>query len=180
MRELSLTVAPPAETVRYDARPGLGALPEGTALWFAFAALQVLPLTAFLWAIWWPAPISTQEYVFSITATAVIAGAAVAVAWLLVRRAGASAIGLVIAPFIRLTVSDRRVLWRVPWRRGPLIQIEGWRVRGGLLGEVDARGRGSAAIVLQPGDWAGDAHGMIHFNRLPRVVDFVAAVGLLE
>lgn len=176
MRDLVLSAPPPSETSLYAARLGLGALPAGTGAWFAFGGLQSLPLIIFLWAIWWPAPLSAREYAFSIGLTLLIAALVVAVGWLLVRRAGASALGVAIAPFVRLTVSDQRVLWRVPWRRAPLIEIRAERVRGGLLGEVDARGRGAAAIILHPADYAGDANGLVHFHRLPRVAEFVDAL----
>ncbi len=179
MRDLILSTSPPRESIRYAARPGLGALPAGTGTWFVFGALQLLPLITFLWAIWWPAPLSPREYAFSIGLTALIAALVVGVVWLLIRRAGASALGVAIAPFMRLTVSDRRVLWHVPWRRAPLIEIGAERVRGGLLGEVDARGRGAAAIILHPGDYAADAHGLVHFHRLPRVAEFVDALRLM-
>lgn len=180
MRDLALITATPRETVLYAARPGLGALPEGSGLWLAFALLQSLPATTFVWAMWWPAPLSAHEYARSIGGTALLLLVLVGVAWALLRRAGGSAIGVAIAPFIRLVVSDRRVLWHVPWRHDPLIQIEAGRVRGGLLGEVDRHGRGAAAIVLEPGDYAGDGHGLVHFNRLPRAAEFVAALGRLR
>ena len=48
---------------------------------------------------------------------------------------------------------------------------------GGILGAVDRRGRGNAAMMLVPGDPAADIDGNIHFDRLPDVAGFVAALG---
>ena len=85
--------------------------------------------------------------------------------------------GIALAPFIRLTVTDRRILWTLPWAAEPLLEVGLLRVRGALLGEVDRRGRGNAALVLMPGDPAADDHGYIHFDRLPDAAGFVRALG---
>ncbi len=49
-------------------------------------------------------------------------------------------------------------------------------MRGGLLGEPLTRGWAPAAILLFPGDPAGDEQGVIHFDRLPDAARFVDAL----
>lgn len=165
------------ERTLYVARPGLRALPSGTLTFAAFVGLQTWGLTVFLWAIWWPAPSSTRDWGFAIGTTAVIAGLVVLVALLLLRRHPGFVIAVLRAPFIRVTVTDRRILWSLPWTRLPLMEIGQERVIGGMLGPVDARGAGSAAVLLVPGDPCADFDGTIHFDRLPHAARFVGALG---
>jgi len=47
---------------------------------------------------------------------------------------------------------------------------------GGLLGDLDHRGNGPAAVVLVPGDPYAEIDGNIHFDRLPDAAAFVAAL----
>ena len=79
------------------------------------------------------------------------------------------------APFVRLTVTSRRIVWSLPWARAPLMEIGRERVIGGILGLLDAKGHGSAAVMLVPGDPSADIDGNIHFDRLPDAMRFVAA-----
>lgn len=170
---------PLPETVRYTARPGLGALPEGGGAMLGFACLQTVPIVTFLWAVWWPWPTTPATMAFASLVTAAIALLSAFVFWMLFGRRPRQVRGLALAPFIRLTVTDRRVLWTLPWRRAPLFEIGARRVRGGLLGETNPRGSGAAALMLWPGDPAGDDHGLVHFDRLPQVGDFVDALAML-
>jgi len=165
-----------AEVRRYVARPGIRALPSGTLAVFAFACLQAWTLIILFWAIWWPAPLSTGEWTFSIGTSLVLVIAVVGVIVLLLRKYPGFAIAALRAPFIRLTVTDRRILWSLPWQRMPLMEIGRDRVLGGILGPVDRRGYGSAALVLMPGDPSADIDGNIHFDRLPNAEAFVAAL----
>jgi hypothetical protein len=177
MRDLILIEAiEGSETVRYVARPGLRALPAGTGVALGFVAAQLLLFTFFLWAIWWPLPSRPAGWVFSVTLTLGLFGLAAAMVWVMVRGRVPLAIGVLRAPFIRLTVTDRRVIWSLPWRGEPLMEIGCDRIRGGLLGSVDARGSGNAAILLVPGDYAGDEDGCIHIDRLPDAAGFVEAL----
>ncbi|MBU3078131.1 hypothetical protein [Sphingomonas quercus] len=164
------------EEVAYARRPGLGALPEGGGAVLGFAGLQLVPIGVLLWAIWWPAPRTTSGELFAIGCTVLIAVLALTVLWFLVRQRMEFIRQLFLIPFIRLTVTDRRVMWTLPWRAEPLLEIDGMRVRGGLLGEPSPRGWAPAAILLFPGDPAGDEHGMIHFDRLPDAARFVDAL----
>jgi hypothetical protein len=164
------------ERVLYVARPGLGALPSGALTVAAFAALQGWTLIILLWAVWWPAPRSTHDYAYSITATTVLAGLVVGVLVLLLRRNPGFATAVMRAPFIRITVTDRRVLWTLPWDRRPLMEIGRQRVVRAVIGTVDRRGRGNAAMELVPGDPSADIDGHIHFDRLPQARAFVAAL----
>jgi len=164
-----------AERILYMARPGLSALPSGTLTVVAFAGLQIWTLTIMLWAIWWPAPLGLADYVFSISATSILFALVVGVAWLLLRKYPGFILAIARAPFIRLTVTDRRVIWNLPWHAAPLMEIGRERVVAGLLGQTDHKGRGSAALVLIPGDPSADIDGNIHFDRLPDVARFVAA-----
>ncbi|WP_420142900.1 hypothetical protein [Sphingomonas sp.] len=165
-----------AERTAYEARPGLRALPSGTLAVGTFAGLQVWTLTILLWAIWWPHPISTGDYLFSIGASALLGGLVIGVVLLLLRRYPGFLLAVLRAPFVRLTVTDRRILWSLPWSRRPLMEIGLERVMGGILGQVDPRGYGNAAVVLVPGDPSADIDGNIHFDRLPDVQTFVAAL----
>jgi len=164
-----------AETVLYVARPGLRALPSGTLTVCAFAGLQIWTLTILLWAIWWPKPLGFADYVFSISATSILFGLVAGVMWLLLRKYPGFALAIARAPFISLTVTDRRVVWTLPWQAAPLMEIGRDRVVAGLLGVTDDKGHGSAALVLIPGDPSADIDGNIHFDRLPNVARFIAA-----
>jgi hypothetical protein len=167
----------PRETIRYVARPGLRALPSGTLAIAGFAMPQVFSAYFILWAVWWPAPRTPGGWAFASSVSAVMAGLFGLVLWLLLRKFPGFALGVCRAPFIRLTVTDQRVLWTLPWHAAPLLEIGTERVVGGLLGYVDKRGVGSAAIILVPGDPAADVDGNIHFDRLPDAAGFVAALG---
>jgi hypothetical protein len=164
------------ERAAYVARPGLRALPSGALVIGAFALLQSWTLTILLWAIWWPAPTSNSDYAFSVGATTLLFGAVVLVILLLLRRHPGFLMAVLRAPFVRLTVTDRRILWTMPWSRRPLMEIGRERVLGGILGTVDRRGFGSAAVVLVPGDPSADIDGNIHFDRLPNVRGFLNAL----
>ena len=165
-----------AEKARYVARPGFRALPSGALAMAAFAGLQAWTLTILLWAIWWPFPISTADWAFSLTTTAMLAALVAGVIWLLLRRNPGFVLAVIRAPFIRLTVTDRRILWNLPWARAPLMEIGRERVLGGILGILDRHGAGPAAVILVPGDPAADIDGNIHFDRLPDAAGFVAAL----
>lgn len=165
------------EDVRYVARPGIRALPSGAFALTAFALLQGWTLTILLWAIWWPAPRSDGDYAFSLGATMLLVGLVGGVILLLLRRYPGFLLAVLRAPFVRLTVTDRRILWTLPWSRAPLMEIGRERIVGGILGAVDRRGAGSAAIVLVPGDPSADIDGNIHFDRLPDVRGFLSALG---
>jgi hypothetical protein len=164
------------EHAAYVARPGLRALPSGALVIGAFALLQSWTLTILLWAIWWPAPRSRSDYAFSLGATTALFGAVALVILLLLRRHPGFLMAVLRAPFVRLTVTDRRILWTLPWTSAPLMEIGRERVMGGILGPVDRRGFGSAAVVLVPGDPCADIDGNIHFDRLPAVRQFLAAL----
>lgn len=168
------------ERIVYVARPGLGALPSGTWTMLLFMSPQFFSAGILLWAIWWPEPATARLFAYAIAATTVVAGLWIGVTWLLLRGKGAMAIGILIAPFTRLTVTDRRVIWNVPWSALPLLEIDGRRVRGGIVGGVDRRGRGDAAMMLVDGDPAADFDGNIHFDRLPDVHRFVDALAALR
>ena len=181
MRDLILSSSiQPAETVRYVARPGLSALPAGTGIALAFAGVQLMLFSFFLWAIWWPLPSRIEGWIFSVTLTLALFALAGGMIFLLLRGNMPLALGIARAPFIRLTVTDRRVLWTLPWGDEPLMEIGCERIRGGLLGAVDRRGRGNAAILLFPGDYAGDDDGYIHLDRLPDAARFVDALRQLQ
>jgi len=164
------------ERTLYVARPGLMALPTGTFTFLAFISPQIFSSLVILWAIWWPAPSTTGMLVFALSATAVMAALAAGIAAIVIRRNPGFALGLLRAPFIRLTVTDRRVIWSLPWMAAPLMEIDRRRVLGGHLGSVNARGRGHAMMVLVPGDPAADIDGNIHFDRLPDAAAFVEAL----
>lgn len=164
------------EETRYVARPGIRAVPAGSLTVFTFIALQGWTLTILLWAIWWPFPQSHADWGFSLGVTGALLGLVALVAWLLVRRYPGFLTAVLRAPFIRLTVTDRRVLWTLPWMKLPLMEIRRDRVMGGILGQVDAKGFGNAALVLVPGDPSADIDGNIHFDRLPAAEAFVAAL----
>lgn len=181
MRDLILVGAiEPGETVRYVARPGLRALPAGTGVALSFAGAQLLLFTFFLWAIWWPLPTRTGGWIFSVTMTLGLVGLAAGMIWILLRGNLPLAIGIARSPFIRLTVTDRRVIWTLPWHSEPLMEIGCERIRGGVLGAVDSRGYGNAAILLIPGDYHGDADGYVHIDRLPDAAGFVEALRRLR
>ncbi|UAK24726.1 hypothetical protein [Sphingomonas nostoxanthinifaciens] len=165
-----------AEQIGYVARPGLRALPSGSLTMVAFAGLQVWTLTILLWAIWWPAPRSRGDWTFSLICTTVLAALVMGVIGLLLRKFPGFLLAVLRSPFIRLTVTDRRMLWTLPWGRAPLMEIGRERIMGGILGPVDRKGAGSAAVMLVPGDPSADIDGNIHFDRLPDAAAFVAAV----
>ncbi|SFS11172.1 hypothetical protein [Sphingomonas jatrophae] len=166
----------PVETVRYVARPGLLALPSGTGMAVLFLFMQGSALTILLWAIWWPHPRTPSGWAFALISSGVLVGSALAILWTLIRRSNGMARGILMAPFIRLTVTDRRVIWTLPWSAEPLMEIGLSRVHGGILGDTDRFGRGNAAILLHPDDPAGE-DGYIHLDRLPQAHRFVAALG---
>jgi hypothetical protein len=165
------------ESVRYVARPGLAAMPSGAGPVLGFLTLQTWTAVFLLWAMWWPAPRTTQLLVFAIGGTTLLVGLLLFVAWLLMRQYPGFVTAVLRAPFIRLTVTNHRVIWSLPWMRHPLMEIGQDRIHGGILGAVDARGRGNAAMMLVEGDPAADVDGHIHFDRLPDVRRFVEAIG---
>nr|WP_167074313.1 hypothetical protein [Sphingomonas vulcanisoli] len=165
-----------AEETRYVARPGIRAVPAGSATVLTFILLQGWTLTILLWAIWWPYPQSRSDWLFSLGVTGVLFALVVLVAWLLIRRYPGFLTAVMRAPFIQLTVTDRRILWTLPWMRLPLMEICRDRVMGGVLGQVDAKGFGNAALILVPDDPSADVDGNIHFDRLPNAEAFVAAL----
>lgn len=169
----------PGEQARYVARPGLRALPAGSGAVLGFAMPQLLLFAFLIWAIWWPWPTRTAGLLFSLSLSAALLLVAAGVIWLMLRGGAAIVAGVAKAPFIRLTVTNQRVIWSLPWSRTPLMEIEQERVLGGTLGEVDARGRGNAAIILRAGDPAADDDGYIHLDRLPDAAGFVAALARL-
>ena len=164
------------ERAIYVARPGLAALPSGTLAVLAIGGPQFFTAFFFLWAIWWPAPETRGQWIFALGGTATLGAVAIGVGWLLLRRFPGFLLAVARAPFIRLTVTDQRVLWTLPWHAAPLLEIACERVLGGIAGTVDKRGRGNAAMVLVPGDPCADVDGNIHFDRLPDVAGFVAAL----
>ena len=167
---------PTFERRLYVARPGLAALPAGTFVILAAIGIQACSVAFLLWALWWPGPATDGQWLFALAGTAVLAGLVAGVAWLLTRRYPGFALGLLRAPFIRLTVTDQRVIWSLPGRGAPLLEIARERVIGAVLGTVDRKGRGNAAMILIPGDPSADVDGHIHFDRLPDVERFVAAL----
>ena len=164
------------ERVSYVARPGLRALPSGAFALTAFAGLQAWTLTILLWAIWWPTPLGLGDWAFSLTSTGILFALVVGVFVALLRKYPGFLVAVIRAPFIRLTVTDRRIVWTLPWTRAPLMEIGRERVLGGILGVTDRRGAGPAAVMLVPGDPAADIDGNIHFDRLPDAAGFVAAL----
>jgi hypothetical protein len=165
-----------AEQTRYLARPGLRALPSGAGAVAMFGSLQAFTLIVLLWAVWWPTPSSASDYAFSIGATVVLAIAVVAVFILLLRKYPGFLLAVLRAPFISISVTDRRILWTLPWMKAPLMEIGRERVTGGILGQTDRRGFGPAAVMLVPGDPCADIDGNIHFDRLPDAAGFIAAL----
>lgn len=167
---------PVPERIFYVARPGLRALPSGTAAVAFFVMLQSFTLITLLWAIWWPGPSNRHQLIFSLAGTAMVGSMVVIVVWLLLRRYPGFVLAVLRSPFIRLTVTDRRVVWNLPWMRDPLMEIGRDRVLGGILGVVDRRGFGNAAIMMVPDDPSADIDGNIHFDRLPNAAAFVSAI----
>lgn len=167
---------PIAERTYYLARPGVRAIPSGAGAVAVFVGLQCFTLIVLLWAIWWPEPISTTDYAFSIGWSAVLALLVIGVGLLLVRKYPGFLLAILRTPFISLRVTDRRVLWTLPWMRAPLMEIGRDRVVGGILGPLDRKGAGPAAMMLVPGDPSADIDGNIHFDRLPNAAAFVAAL----
>jgi hypothetical protein len=165
------------ERILYVARAGFGALPSGSGTILVFMMPQLMSLGFLVWAIWWPYPASMHAYARAILCSFVLVGAVALVATLLIRRNRGFITAVIRAPFISITVTDRRMLWRVPWDRQPLMEIGRGRVMGGVLGTVDRKGRGNAAVELIAGDPAADIDGHIHFDRLPHVTRFETAVG---
>ena len=167
---------PIGEQTVYVARPGVRAIPAGAGAVAVCSAFQGFTLMLLLWTIWWPAPRSTGDYVFAIGCSTVLALLVIGIFLLLLRKYPGFLLAVLRAPFIRLTVTDRRILWTLPWMKGPLMEIGRERVLGGILGDIDRRGNGPAAVVLVPGDPSADIDGNIHFDRLPDAAAFVAAV----
>lgn len=167
-----------AETTRYLARPGIRAMPSGAGAFLAFGSLQFFPLVILLWTFWWPTPRSRSDYSFAIGCSAGLGLLVVGVAWALLRKYPGFLLGIVRAPFISIAVTDRRVLWTVPWMKAPLMEIGRDRVIGGVVGELDQHGHGPAALMLVPGDPSADIDGNIHFDRLPNAAAFVAALAV--
>ena len=112
-----------AETMRYVARPGLRAIPSGSGAVMTFSLLVVFPLIILLWTIWWPHPTSVADYTFSIGCSVGLAMLVLGVLWLLIRRHPGFVLAALRAPFISIKVTDRRILWTLPWMRGPLMEI---------------------------------------------------------
>jgi len=164
------------ERVLYVARAGLGALPSGFGTILIFMSPQLFSLGFLIWAIWWPYPSTTHAFVRAVLCSVVLAGAVMTVGWLLIRRNRGFVMAVIRAPFMSITVTDRRMIWSVPWDRAPLMEIGRGRMLRGILGGVDRKGRGNAAVELVPGDPAADIDGHIHFDRLPEVARFVSAV----
>jgi len=167
---------PLPERTLYVARPGLRALPSGAGAVVAFTGLPTFTLIVLLWAIWWPAPSSMSDYAFSISATAVLALLVIGVIGLLLHRFPGFLLAVLRTPFIRVAVTDRRIVWTLPWTKAPLMEIGRERVLGGILGTLDRKGNGPAALMLVPGDPCADIDGNIHFDRLPDAAAFVAAL----
>jgi hypothetical protein len=164
------------ERVRYVAQPGLRALPAGSGVAIGFAVPQIVVMAFFLWVLWSPEAATGRNIAFSLSMTVGLFAVGGIVVWLLLRQNSGLLSGILRAPFVRITVTDRRVLWTVPWTPEPLMEIESRRIQGGVLGEVDARGRGNAMILLVPGDPAGGFGGHVYFDRLPDAAGFVAAL----
>jgi hypothetical protein len=167
---------PVAERTRYIARPGLRAMPSGSGAFASVAMLQFFALVILLWTIWWPEPSSRADYAFAIGCSAGIFLLMIIGAWLLLRKYPGFLLAILRAPFISISVTDRRLLWTLPWMRGPLMEIGRERVVGGIVGHLDPAGNGPAAVMLVPGDPCADIDGNIHFDRLPNARAFVAAL----
>jgi len=167
---------PIAERTVYVARPGLRALPSGAGAVAAFGSLQAFTMIVLLWAIWWPAPRSTSDYVFAIGATTLLGLLVIGVFLLLLRKFPGFLLAVLRSPFISISVTNRRILWTLPWMKAPLMEIGRERVLGGIVGMLDRKGNGPAALVLVPGDPSADFDGNIHFDRLPNAAAFVAAL----
>ena len=86
---------PVPERTLYVARAGLGALPSGFATILLFMAPQIFSLSFLLWAIWWPYPDTAWGYDRALICTASVSPSA----------------AVLRAPFIRITLTDRRLLW---------------------------------------------------------------------
>ncbi|GGE85917.1 hypothetical protein [Sphingomonas prati] len=164
------------ERTLYVAQPGLRALPSGTLVIIGFASPQLLSVVFLFWAIWWPAPVTPGALRFALASTFLLGGLSLLVLWLLLRHNLALAAGIIRAPFTRVTVTTRRVLWTVPWSRHPVMEIGARRIAGGILGPTDKRGTGSAAMILRENDPSADFDGNIHFDRMPDAAGFVAAL----
>ena len=164
------------ERLLYETRAGLGALPSGLGVMLLTVAPQILALGFLFWAIWWPTPVTRTSRIFAYGCSGLLVTLVVGVAWLLIRRYPGFVTAVIRAPFTRIRVTDQRVLWLLPWTPKPLMEIGRHRILGGLLGPVDARGRGNAAMMLVDGDPAADVDGNIHFDRLPHAARFVAAL----
>ncbi len=165
-----------AERTLYVARPGLRALPSGSGAIGVFLLLQGSALVILLWTFWWPEPTSRADYAFAIGMTVTMALLVVLVLVLLTRRFPGFLVAVLRSPFISISVTDRRLLWTLPWMKAPLMEIGRERVIGGILGVLDRRGNGPAAVMLMPGDPCADFDGNIHFDRLPDAAAFVDAL----
>lgn len=167
---------PIVEQTYYVARPGIRAIPSGAGAVALFGSLQGFTLIVLLWSIWWPAPSSQGDWIFSIGCSAVLGLLVIGVFVLLMRKYPGFLLAILRTPFISLRVTDRRILWTLPWAKAPLMEIGRERVMGGILGTLDSKGNGSAAMMLVPGDPSADFDGNIHFDRLPNAAAFVAAL----
>ena len=164
------------ERTLYTARPGILAVPSGAGSVVFFVGLQCFTVLGFLYAIWWPAPSSTSDWEFASSLTSILALLALSIFWLLLRRHPGFLLAVLRSPFISISVTDRRLLWTLPWMKAPLMEIGRERVVGALAGTLDRRGNGPAAVLLVPDDPCGDVDGNIHFDRLPDAAAFVSAL----
>ena len=164
------------ERTLYTARPGILAVPSGAGSVVFFIGLQCLTLIGFLYAIWWPAPSGPHDWEFAISATSILAALIIANFWLMLRRFPGFLLAVLRSPFISISVTDRRLLWTLPWMKGPLMEIGRDRITGALTGALDRKGNGPAAVILIPGDPCADFDGNIHFDRLPDAAAFVSAL----
>jgi hypothetical protein len=163
------------ERTLYSARPGILAIPSGAGSVFFFVGLQCFTVLGFIHAIWWPMPQSKEGWEFAIGATSVLALLILLIFWLILRRFPGFLLAVLRSPFISISVTDRRLLWSLPWMKGPLMEIGRDRIMGALTGALDRRGNGPAAVILVPGDPCADIDGNIHFDRLPDAAAFVSA-----
>lgn len=164
------------ERTLYTARPGILAVPSGAGSVVFFIGLQSLTLIGFLYAIWWPAPSGPYDWEFAIGVTSILALLIMAIFWLMLRRHPGFLLAVLRSPFISISVTDRRLLWRLPWMKGPLMEIGRDRIMSALTGVLDRNGNGPAAVILVPGDPCADFDGNIHFDRLPDAAAFVSAL----
>ena len=164
------------ERTLYAARPGILAVPSGAGSVFFFVGLQCFTVLGFLHAIWWPGPVGPKDWEFAIGATIVLALLILTIFWLVLRRFPGFLLAVLRSPFIGISVTDRRLLWTLPWMKGPFMEIGRERIMGALTGTLDRSGNGPVAVILIPGDPCADIDGNIHFDRLPDAEAFVSAL----